>query len=79
MTLDTELDEYDSKTAEAVGFKVLVHEKNELPLVEGNGFSIMPGVTTFVAIKKHKVRMGGCAGTQGVLKKDCLCKFKLAR
>ena len=56
MTLDAELDEYYSKIAEAVGFKVVVHQKNELPLAEGNGFSVMPGATTFVAIKKRKVR-----------------------
>ena len=56
MTLNAEIDEYDSRLAEDVGFKVLVHEKNEHPLVEGNGFATMPGVSTFVAVKENKVR-----------------------
>jgi hypothetical protein len=56
MTLNAEINEYDSRLAEDVGFKVLVHEKNEHPLVEGNGFATMPGVSTFVAVKENKVR-----------------------
>jgi hypothetical protein len=55
MKLNTEINEYYAKLAEAVGFKVLIHAKDEFPLVDSNGFSVMPGVTTFAAIKKHKV------------------------
>lgn len=63
MTLDAELTEYYKPLAPTIGFKVLIHEENELPLVEGNGFAVMPGVATFVAIKKNKVKsMHGYSG-----------------
>ena len=55
MILNAELDQYYSETDQAFGFKVLVHEKDEFPLVEDNGFAIMTGVTTFAAIKKYTV------------------------
>lgn len=55
ITLDTQLDQYYQPLTESVGFKMLVHEKNEFPLIDGMGFSTMPGVATFVAIKKNMV------------------------
>lgn len=56
MTLNAELYEYAKINYDlAVGFKMLVHQKNELPLIYANGFAIMPGMVTSVGIRKTKV------------------------
>ena len=56
MALNVEAYEYsDYNDYMALGFKILVHEKNEIPLIDANGFAIVPGVLTYVAIKKSKV------------------------
>lgn len=57
MSLNTEAYEYSNYNYYmALGFKILVHERNEIPLIDANGFAIMPGVLTLVAIRKSKVR-----------------------
>ena len=37
------------------GFKVKVHDENEVPLANEHGFAVMPGTATFVALKVTKV------------------------
>ena len=57
INLNVELEEYfNDEVAPAIGFKILIHEQNELPLVKENGFAVMPGATTFVSMKERKVR-----------------------
>ena len=52
-----ELEEYfNDEVAPAIGLKILIHDQNELPLVKENGFAVMPGATTFVSMRKRKVR-----------------------
>lgn len=40
----------------SVGWKILIHDQKELPLVADYGFALSPGTNTFVALMKRKVR-----------------------
>ena len=40
----------------SVGWKILIHDQEELPLVSNYGFALSPGTHTFVALMKQKVR-----------------------
>ncbi|XP_028405459.1 acid-sensing ion channel 1-like isoform X1 [Dendronephthya gigantea] len=60
MTLNTQIKEYTHRLAPAIGFKILVQEKNEVPLTDVNGFATMTGVSTFVAIRKNAVKSLPC-------------------
>lgn len=40
----------------SVGWKILIHDQEELPLVGDYGFALSPGTHTFVALMKRKVR-----------------------
>ena len=39
----------------SVGWKILIHDQRELPLVADYGFALSPGTHTFVALMKRKV------------------------
>ena len=56
MVLNAQQEQYYGSYSTIAGFKVHVHNKNEPPLVEENGFAVMPGTCTFVAVTKTKVR-----------------------
>ena len=40
----------------SVGWKILIHDQDELPLVSDYGFALSPATHTFVALTKRKVR-----------------------
>ena len=54
--LDIQQDQYFGKLSTIAGFKIHIHDQNEPPLVKENGFAVMPGACTFVAVTKTKVR-----------------------
>ena len=56
LALNAQQEQYYGNYSKIAGFKVHVHNKNEPPLVEENGFAVMPGTCTFVAVTKTKVR-----------------------
>lgn len=56
LTLSAEQDKYYGINSVIAGFKVHIHNQNEPPLVKENGFAVMPGTCTFVAVTKKKVR-----------------------
>ena len=39
----------------SVGWKILIHDQDEMPLVADYGFALSPGTHTFVALTKRKV------------------------
>ena len=56
LELNTQQDQYYGQESTIAGFKIHIHGQNEPPLVKENGFAVMPGTCTFVAVTKTKVR-----------------------
>ena len=56
LSLNVQQEAYYGSYSTIAGFKVHIHNKNEPPLVDENGFAVMPGTCTFVAVTKTKVR-----------------------
>ena len=54
--LNIEHHDYFSLHARQAGLKVLIHHHETPPIVDQLGFAVGPGVSTFAAIKKEKVR-----------------------
>ena len=55
LELNTQQDQYYGQQSTIAGFKIHIHGQNEPPLVKENGFAVMPGTCTFVAVTKTKV------------------------
>jgi hypothetical protein len=54
--LSPQQDLYYGFAAEIAGFKVHIHKQDEAPLIKENGFAVMPGTSTFVAVTIKQVR-----------------------
>ena len=56
LRLSPQQDLYYGFAGELAGFRVHLHNKGEPPLVKENGFAVMPGTSTFVAVTMQQVR-----------------------
>ena len=54
--LSPQQDLYYGFQAAIAGFKVHIHNQGEPPLIRENGFAVMPGTSTFVAVTIKQVR-----------------------
>ncbi|XP_064632455.1 acid-sensing ion channel 2-like isoform X3 [Lineus longissimus] len=65
--LDTELDQYiGSRHGFGEGFKILAHDRNDIPLMKSAGIAVGPGMQTFIGIKQKRIKkIGPPHGTCG--------------
>ncbi|XP_065666594.1 acid-sensing ion channel 1C isoform X1 [Hydra vulgaris] len=55
LQLNVQQDQYYGILRDSSGFKVMIHDQNEPPLINELGFAIHPGMHTFCSIRKTKV------------------------
>ena len=56
LQLSVQQDQYYGSLRDSSGFKVMVHEQEEPPLINELGFAIQPGTHTFCGLRKEVVR-----------------------
>lgn len=55
LQLNVQQDQYYGILRDSSGFKVMIHDQDEPPLINELGFAIHPGMHTFCGIRKTKV------------------------
>ena len=55
LQLNVQQDQYYGIMRDSSGFKVMIHDQDEPPLINELGFAIHPGMHTFCAVRKTKV------------------------
>ena len=57
LSLSVQQDQYYGSLRDSSGFKVMVHDQEEPPLINELGFAIQPGTHTFCGLRKEVVIM----------------------
>lgn len=55
LSLSVQQDQYYGSLRDSSGFKVMVHDQEEPPLINELGFAIQPGTHTFCGLRKEVV------------------------